>query len=90
MRVKVLSKVWQLLHVPASDLPRGVLGDCDGPGVVGKRVRISSKAGERHLEIVLHELLHAADWHKDEEWVHQVAKDLARGLVRLGYRRVTE
>ena len=43
-------------------------------------------SGERELDVIIHEVLHAADWHKDEHWVATVASDLARILWRLGYR----
>jgi hypothetical protein len=35
-------------------------------------------------EVLIHELLHAADWTKDEEWVVEVAQDLARFLKEAG------
>ena len=39
----------------------------------------------RELEIIIHELLHAADWYKDEEWVEDAGNDIAKILVALGY-----
>jgi len=46
--------------------------------------------GEERLEVVLHELVHAAGWHIDEEFVERFAEDTARLLWRLGYRNVKE
>jgi len=46
--------------------------------------------GEKELEIILHEVLHAADWHRSEEWVAQISRDTARILTRLGYRKEAE
>lgn len=42
---------------------------------------------KKELDILLHEMLHATDWYKDEEWVQEVATDIAEVLWRLGYRR---
>jgi hypothetical protein len=39
------------------------------------------------LEVHIHELLHCADWSKDEHWVQTTAADIARILWELGYRR---
>jgi len=62
-------------------------GYCDAPDVPGKTIRVSTRLrGRKRLEIILHECLHAADWSKDESWVDETAKDLARILDRLGYR----
>jgi hypothetical protein len=63
-------------------------GDCDDPTRPRKEIRICTGLGEqKELETVLHEVLHAADWHKTEEWVEQVARDQTRLLWRLGYRK---
>ena len=40
--------------------------------------------GERLAEVLLHELLHAADWDKGEEWIAETGADLARMLVQAG------
>jgi hypothetical protein len=42
--------------------------------------------GEERLEVILHELIHAADWRLDESFVEPFAADAAAALVRLGYR----
>jgi len=47
----------------------------------------SSLKGEEELRYILHEFLHAADWHRSEEWVDEVSRAGARFLTRLGYRR---
>lgn len=64
-------------------------GDCDSPDTKGKRIRISKSLPPREeLEVIIHECLHAADWHKDEDsWVAPVADDIARLLWRLGWRK---
>lgn len=89
MRVRILGKFWDFVRVPGN-LLRGADGDCDPPSAKGKRIRVWDKLnGERELAVTIHEALHAADWHKDEEWVEQVGEDIARLLWRLGYRRGT-
>ena len=44
----------------------------------------------RHLEIALHEALHAEDPKKPERVVERQGKSLARWLWRMGYRRVNQ
>lgn len=39
------------------------------------------------LETAIHEALHACDWRAGESRVTMTAKDIARFLWRLGYRR---
>ena len=46
----------------------------------------SSLRGEERLEVLIHELVHAASWHIDETFVEQFARDAARALWRVGYR----
>jgi hypothetical protein len=82
MRVRILGKLWRLMFSP--NLKEH--GYCDAPTLKNKTIRVSSKLrGRKRLEIILHECLHAADWTKDETWVDETAKDLARILDRLGY-----
>jgi len=83
MRVRILGKHWHLRFAP--NLANR--GDCDPPDRPGKEIRISSTLrGEERLEVLLHEMLHAAGWHIDEEFVEQFAGDAARVLWRLNYR----
>lgn len=61
-------------------------GDCDSPDTPNKEIRIQAGLkGRLKLEALLHEMLHAADWSKDEEWIHYTAADIARELTKLGY-----
>ena len=63
-------------------------GYCDDPAQKNKSIRIAQNQGDfDKLDTIIHEVLHAADWHKSEEWVGTVGTDLARILWRLGYRR---
>lgn len=90
MRIRILGKFWTLRFVPtlgSADSPKR--GDCDAPEAKNKSVRVlSGLRGEERLEVLLHEMLHAADWHRSEEWVSETAKDMARALTRLGYTKV--
>jgi len=62
-------------------------GYCTPPHEPGSTIAIrSTLEGQYRLEVELHEMLHAADWSKGEEWVHGVAHDIAKVLWRLGYR----
>lgn len=83
MKVKVLGKLWQLRFAPNM----ANRGDCDAPSKRGKEIRVSSSLrGEERLEVLIHELVHAAGWHIDETFVEQFARDAARTLWRVGYR----
>lgn len=87
MRVKVNEKLWNLRFVP--NLSKN--GDCDPPDAKGKEIRIwQGTAGQERLETVIHELLHAGNWHLAEEFVAEFATDAARILWRLGYRGTEE
>lgn len=83
MRIKVLGKLWDLRF--AKNMKER--GECDSPKIPGKEIRVSTRLrGEEKLEVTIHELLHAANWHLDEEWIEAAGRDIARALWRLGYR----
>ena len=85
MKVRILGKNWNLRFTPLSGNQGG---DCDAPHIPGKTIRVNSKlSGEKLLETILHECRHAADWGQSEEYVTEEARDIARILWRLGYRR---
>ena len=46
---------------------------------------LNTKTG---LESLIHEALHACNWHAKEQLVGETARDVARFLWRLNYRRV--
>ena len=93
MRVAVLDHIWELVYEDEGDpLPHdlgwGDNGSCDPPSLKGKRIVIRrSLRGEQELQVTIHELLHAADYTKTEEWVDESAHDIARVLWRLGWRK---
>jgi hypothetical protein len=87
MVITILGKRWLLQFVPRWIVGKDRDGTCDSPQDKNKTINIvQSLRGERRLDVIVHEILHAADWHKDEEWVETVASDIARTLWRLGYR----
>lgn len=87
MIVSILGKRWKLQFCRLA----AVRGDCSSPNDRDKSIRIdSSLQGEELLEILIHEFRHAADWSRDEEYVAREARDLARMLWRLGYRKGDE
>ena len=85
MRIKVGGKYWDLTF---SKMKGKYLGRCDAPHIPEKKIKISKDIeGKEELDTLLHELLHAADWWKDEEWVEQTASEIATVLWRLGWRK---
>jgi hypothetical protein len=66
-------------------------GHCDHPKKTDKEIKISTDLTEEaELETVCHELIHAACWFFDEEFVHEFGHDIGKVLWRLGYRRTKE
>jgi hypothetical protein len=64
-------------------------GACEEKPARGlRRIFIDPRARNcKELELYIHECLHAGDWHKSEEWVDKFARDMARTLWALGYRK---
>ena len=88
MKIKILGKMWNFVR---EKTPQNQDGFAEDPKTPNKRIVIRPRlSGERELDVIIHELLHAADWHKDEGWVSQVGSDIARVLWRLGYRKCGE
>src|SRR4051812_47428500 len=86
MHVTILGKRWKLRFTKS--VPRGCDGEYDDPATKRKEIRIKETLDEAtSLETIVHEILHAADFWKREEWVQTVGSDLARILWKLGYRR---
>ena len=82
-RVTILGKRWRLRFAPNM----ANRGDCDPPTQTNKEIRISNELrGEERLEVLIHELVHAAGWHIDESFVERFGRDVARILARLKYR----
>jgi len=87
MHITLLGKRWEVIE-NSTKLPRSWDGSCDAPTQRNKAIHIRAKLSEeRHLEVLIHEMMHAIDPHRDEVAVTQAAKGMARALMRLGYRR---
>jgi hypothetical protein len=85
VHITILGKRYRVVF---TKLPANQQGECDDPTSPDKHIKIKRGLSDREtLETVIHEALHAADWHKDESWIEQVAGDIGRLLWRLGYRR---
>jgi hypothetical protein len=83
--VTILGKRWRLLKTRMS---KKYYGHCDHPDAPNKTIKIhSGLSDQKELDVCLHEFLHAADWHRSEEFVDQVATDMARALWRMGWRK---
>lgn len=86
MLVTILGKRWNLVYEPLDGRTND--GFCERPDTPRKRMVVNSRLkGEKRLATEIHEMLHAADWHKDEEWVTAAGDDIAKILWKLGYRR---
>lgn len=90
MHLTILGKRWRFRWTKRREMPH-TLGECDDKTTTNKEIRIRSDQSEFDiLDVIIHEILHAADEHKSEEWVLHAGTDIARALWRLGYRRVGE
>jgi hypothetical protein len=91
MRVTLLGKRWNLRFLPLGRFRHEneqVLGLCDPPTKPRKEILIDSRLKDlEQLEILLHEMLHAVDWHQSEEIIASQAHDISAVLWKLGYRR---
>lgn len=85
MRLRLGGKYWTFRFCSL----RKHKGECDAPSVRNKEIRIRSNLPAREeLEVTVHELLHAVEWSKDEEWVEQSGVDISAALWKLGWRMV--
>lgn len=82
MRCKLRGKHWRIVR---EKLPRKLDGLCNADNrVITVQPHLS---GERELDVLIHEMLHACHWDLAEESITETASDLARVLFRLGYRK---
>jgi hypothetical protein len=93
MQISLLGKRWKLEFTPlgrARVSGEQVIGLCESPNQRGKRILIDSRLEDKQLlEVLIHEMLHAADWQKCESVVGAQAKDMTEVLWKLGYRKHT-
>ena len=86
MQVRILDRNWLVEFT--NSLPEDVDGECDPPCRKKKKIKIRPDLSSDHLlRVAIHEMLHAADFWKSEEWVDQTSADLAVVLSRLGYKK---
>lgn len=85
MKIKILDKIWELKFLKLNK--RHERGRCDSPFSPNKKILIDSRLeGEEKLEVLIHEMLHAAFWNIDEWYIDKSAKDISHVLWRLGYK----
>lgn len=83
MNLHLCGRRWRLVFVPRLNAD----GECDPPDTVSKAIRIAKRLrGQRLLEVLVHEMLHACGWPIDEQFITRAAEDIGRNLWRLGYR----
>ncbi len=89
MRIRILGKYWTFRFVPNLGKNHGTCGHPESPE---KQIRVEQGLrGEALLEVVIHEVLHAANWHLDEEFVTEFASDVARILRHKQiWKRITD
>lgn len=85
MKIRIRGRQWNLIRAhtgPKSD------GHCDHPDEPGRKIVVHSGLKDlKELEILTHEMLHAAFWDIDEDVIDGVGTDIAKVLWRLGYRK---
>lgn len=85
--IRLNGEQWNLTFADLEDHPND--GYCDDPKTKRRRIWVhEGLKNRRELEVLIHEMLHAVDWHKDEDsFIKPVARDIAKVLWSLGFRR---
>jgi hypothetical protein len=84
--LKILGKTYVIKYCK---VPEDRWGDCDSPNTPKRQIRISNKIkpdSQEFLRVLTHEITHAGDFTKSEEWVDQFSRDLCNILWKIGYR----
>ncbi len=80
-------KRYRFYNSSQSRLPAGDDGKCDQQDEKRKGITIRrTLKGERRLDVLIHEMIHASCWDLAEETVGRMATEIAHALWRLGYR----
>lgn len=88
MRISLMEKYYELVFRRKVDKLNKYHGLCDAPWRKRKKITIKDNLSERReLEALIHEMLHACDFSKSEEWVQQAGKDISTVLWKLGWRK---
>jgi NRPS condensation-like uncharacterized protein len=84
-KATILGRSWSFVLLKLRDR----WGDCSDPNKPRRTIRIEEKQNDKQLiDTTVHEMLHAAGWHIDEEFVEQFAQDVAHVLHdKLNFRR---
>jgi hypothetical protein len=86
VRAKIGGKRWEIVFTNC--ISSKLDGDCYPPNGKTRKIRVRKNLPqERELEILIHEVLHAALWIVDEQVIEQTAKDLQTILSERGYCR---
>lgn len=81
----IVSVLWQKLNLRFTRL-RTCRGKCDPPDAKDRTIRVDSRLeGQELMEVLLHEITHAASWPIDEDFIAQFARDAARILTDCGF-----
>jgi hypothetical protein len=82
MRFRLRGRYWKIVR---GKLDSQLDGLCDASN---RTITVRpSLCGERELEVMIHEMLHACHWDLGDEAITETSEDLARVLFRLGYRK---
>ena len=84
---KIGGIMWRVKFVKSSEISRTAWGTCDHPP--GRRPTICIRASmtpAQRIDTIIHETLHAALPLLDEAAVRSTATDIARVLLKSGYR----
>jgi hypothetical protein len=86
--IRILGRTWELRFCKL----RKRWGTCSDPAHSPRVIQLDDRLkGKKLIEISVHEALHAAQWHIDEEFVRRFAKDIANMLHdELQFRREGE
>lgn len=99
MRAKILRKYWTFIVKPLGRHKQeghNVDGLCDPVIAKNREIWIDSRLdGIKLLETIIHETLHACDQSQvgfvhSEDWVHNVAHDMAKVIDKFGFKRVQD
>jgi hypothetical protein len=83
-RIWIRGQRWTIRFVQPTDIPDDRDGDCC---IVSRLIRIRlGLSPRRMLEVLTHEIAHAACWDLDEEPVEAIGKAVSCGLWAFGWR----
>jgi hypothetical protein len=86
LRVTVGGRYWAL-SFPKS-MPRSMWGFTDDPKQKRKSIKVKrTLRPDQFLDTLIHELLHAAEWDANEEWVDKIGTHTAQILILAGWGR---